>query len=219
MFYKTNHIIETRKYIEQRHNKSFDLVWKGSYRLCSEPCQFNIICNYIWHHHREEYDWHFNTIGGLSPNSGVGSITPNKGVWNGEGYKPQQESAEYVKQLNASYKVPKHRVAIHARHFIDTVSREYHAVRNTFVEPTVSQLKYQLRHGLCLSFGYKHCPKQCTNINRYTLQTGMYSFEEYDWFYDKRCLFEQQDHYQLVEQFYDKYGIQPNCSLFDLLLV
>ena len=73
-------------------------------------------------------------VGGLSPNSGVGSLTPNKSVWNGEGYKPQQESAECVKQLNASYKVPKRRVTIHAHHFIDTVSREYHDFRNTFVE-------------------------------------------------------------------------------------
>ena len=152
------------------------------------------------------------------PNNGGGSLLPNKGIWNGESYKFEQVSVEYVNQLDGSYKIPKHRVAIHTRHFIDSLTRKYQAIRNTFAEPTVSQLKYQLRHGLCLSYGYRKCASYCNDINADDLQTGMYSFEEYEWFYDRRCISEQKEHYEMVERFYDTYGIKEDCNMFHWLM-
>ena len=221
VIYKTSDIIETRIYIEKLHQKPFDEVWRGSYKYCYEPCQYSIICNYLWYFRRDDYDWHFIEMGGFHPNKSMGPRWyPNKGIWHGEGRKPQQVSAEYIQNLNKTYKIPKHRVAIHARHFIDRSKNEYLDVRNTAVNPTASQLRSQLRQGLCLSFGLRKCPDHCKDISNNDLQDPMYSFEDYEWFFDeKRCLLEQAEHYQLVEKFLNYHNIQPSCSLFHALSI
>ena len=56
IIFKTQHIIEARRYIEKLHNMPFDDVFiKMKSELFS---QFNIMCQYIWMYHRSEYDFH-----------------------------------------------------------------------------------------------------------------------------------------------------------------
>ncbi len=53
---KTRHLKSLRRHVEILHGMSFNNYYK---LLAREPySQFNIMCNYLWHHHPNEYSWH-----------------------------------------------------------------------------------------------------------------------------------------------------------------
>ncbi|KAK3607570.1 hypothetical protein CHS0354_011107 [Potamilus streckersoni] len=168
---KVSHIIELRQYMEKLHNKKFDEVYKtfstGTFS------QFNVMCQYIWMFHRDEYKFYFH----LKSN--------NSGIWHGEGSSPGRQPYEFY-QTNVSdqQKVPKPRAAIHYR---------YH--RN-WTNP--STLQNVVKAGICFSGGFDLCPDLCKHLNRSGLQRELYRFEYNDWSWDQRCLDEQRKHYQLV---------------------
>ncbi len=59
---KTKHLVELRHFVEQKHNTSFNEYYRSSILSRQRYSQFNIMCNYIWYHHRDEYSWHIQLI-------------------------------------------------------------------------------------------------------------------------------------------------------------
>lgn len=53
---KTSHLALIRNFIAKYHNMSFDEVFR-TVILAQEFSQFNIMCTYLWAHHRDEYVW------------------------------------------------------------------------------------------------------------------------------------------------------------------
>jgi hypothetical protein len=94
---KRMHLQQLRTHVEVLHGKSFDDVFRNI--TTSVFSQFNIMCNYLWYHHRDEYAW------------ALQQHTPG---WNGtvEGQLPHQE----LQQLLSDPKLtrPVARTSIHA---------------------------------------------------------------------------------------------------------
>ena len=55
---KTKHFRMMRDYISQQNKKPFDQVFR-QFSKSNKYSQFNIMCNYLWYFHREEYEWRF----------------------------------------------------------------------------------------------------------------------------------------------------------------
>ena len=64
MVFKVKHMKEMVKYIERIHGKRFVDVMSKIDANGTEVSQFNIMCNYAWYFHREEYDWHLQKAEG-----------------------------------------------------------------------------------------------------------------------------------------------------------
>ncbi len=59
---KSKHLKEMRLLVQDIHGISFNEYFRQMRRNESYS-QFNIMCNYLWHHHREEYSWHIQEYG------------------------------------------------------------------------------------------------------------------------------------------------------------
>ncbi|KAL3873294.1 hypothetical protein ACJMK2_036430 [Sinanodonta woodiana] len=95
---KVQHIVELRKYVEAKHNMSFDRIYQ-SVVTDEYFCQFNIFCQYIWDFHRDEYKFYFQKQqNGLSIQAG------------------RVDQVYYEKHLTPEQKVPKPRASIHYRY-------------------------------------------------------------------------------------------------------
>ena len=206
---KVRHIIELRTFVEQRFQKPFLDIFSTSFKFENKyfkgtkyndcMCQFNIICNYMWYHHRDEYDFHLQMV-------------PDD-TWSGEKRRESQQTVDYIKGIDPKYKVPKPRVAIHARHYVE--NGEY--ISDTFIdvskEPYASQLERRIREGLCFAIGFDRCPQQCYSFDRNSLHMALYSFEMFDWIWDQRCLSEQRNHYKHVQDLI-RYNERHGKSMF-----
>ena len=205
---KVEHIIELRKFTEKRFGKAFQEVFRSSlkfknvklgkaYPLLDDCiCQFSIICNYLWYHHREEYDFHLEMV-------------PN-GNWKGEHRRESQQTTEYILAIDPKYKIPKPRVSIHARHYKENGIYLAGGL-DLSKEPYATHMKRRLHEGFCFSFGFQLCPHKCNDFNQHTVQVSLYSFEIYDWIWDSRCLREQEKHLKEVRgmvEYYKRYGKQ-----------
>jgi len=62
VIFKIKHLIELRKYIETIHNKSFDEIIQQAMKRGTWS-QFNIMCNYVWYFHNDEYSFYYKTNG------------------------------------------------------------------------------------------------------------------------------------------------------------
>lgn len=94
---KRAHLQQLRTHVEVLHGKSFDLVFRNF--SASEFSQFNIMCNYLWYHHRDAYAWSLH------------QQTPG---WNGSvnGQVPAQELQQLLS--NPQLTKPVVRTSIHA---------------------------------------------------------------------------------------------------------
>ena len=146
---KVEHIIEMRSYIENRTGKPFTEVFR-EVLLIENPhfsktlkllndcvCQFSILCNYIWYFHRNDYDFHLE-------------MTPDE-KWEGQRRRASQVTLKYLKEIDGKFKVPKPRVAIHARHFLEN-KRYFSTAIDPMKEPVYSYLERRLQEGLCFFF-------------------------------------------------------------------
>ena len=208
---KVQHISELRKSVEKRFQKPFLDVFSSSFKFENSyfkgtkyndcMCQFSIMCNYVWYYHREEYDFHLQEV-------------PDD-TWSGERRRKSQQTVDYLKGIDPKYKVPKPRMAIHARHYVE--NGEY--ISDTYIdvskEPYSSQLERKVREGLCFAIGFDRCPRQCYSIDRHDLHIALYSFEMFDWIWDSRCLNEQKNHYKNVHTLI-KYNEKHEKSMFGI---
>ncbi|KAL3856646.1 hypothetical protein ACJMK2_011374 [Sinanodonta woodiana] len=172
---KVSHIVELRGYLEKLHNKSFDEIYR---EFSDRPiAQFNLMCQYIWMFHKDEYKFYFHLW------------SYNNGIWQGEDNSPGRQPYEfYLTNVTEEQKVPKPRAAIHYR---------YHYSVNWEQSATLIDV---LKTGICYSGGFDLCPDQCKHLNQTALHKQLYFFEYNDWSWDKRCLDEQRKHYAKVAE-------------------
>jgi len=214
--FKVAHIIELRNFAEKRLGAPFHEIFrksltfenkhfKDSFPLINDCiCQYSIFCNYVWYFHREEYDFHLQ-------------IVPN-GKWNGERRRESQQTAYYINAIAPMYNVPKPRVAIHSRHYLE--NGVYHSGSfDISREPYASHMRSRIQEGFCNTLGMDWCPNKCHDFNTTRVQLSLYSFEIYEWIWDERCLGEQKKHIDEVKEMmnYDRFhGIKTfhirNCS-------
>eukprot|EP00112_Aurelia_sp_Birch-Aquarium-sp1_P024099 Seg746.5 transcript_id=Seg746.5/GoldUCD/mRNA.D3Y31 product="hypothetical protein" protein_id=Seg746.5/GoldUCD/D3Y31 len=197
---KVEHIIEMRSYIERRTGKPFTEVFreailienphfsnnKTQYNYLNDcVCQFSIFCNYIWYFHRNNYDFHLE-------------MTPDEN-WEGQRRRASQVTPKYLRNIDSELKVPKPRVAIHARHFLED-NEFFSDALDTMKEPVHTYLERRLQEGLCFSIGFQRCPERCTAFQKSELHKSLFSFEMFEWLWDKRCHQAQRKHYMNVQR-------------------
>ena len=203
VIFKVRHVVEMRKFAEKRFGKPFLEIFRKSLDFQNPSlrgfdciCQYSIICNYVWYHHRDEYDFHLQ-------------MTPH-GNWTGDHRRQSQQSMEYFKSIDSKYFTPKPRVAIHAQHYMENgVYIDKH--KDITREPHFTHLKRRIQEGLCYSIWFDLCPKNCMGFEKGSLQSALYSFEMFDWSWDTRCLEEQKKHYKQVKElimFNKKHGVK-----------
>ena len=203
VIFKVQHVVEFRKFAEKRFGKPFLQIFKKSFDFPNQfvpkgdcVCQYSIICNYLWYYRRGEYDFHLQMIPDLN--------------WTGDRRRESQQSLVYFRSIDANLLIPKPRVAIHAKHYMEheTYITTYDDITK---EPYFSHLKYRLREGLCHSIWFDRCPEQCVGIDKNSVQLSIYSFEMFDCTWDKRCFDEQKKHYEDVRKliiYNEQHGIK-----------
>ena len=143
---KTAHFVELRKFISlQHHNQSFNDIFLQMISNGSYYSQFNIMCTYLYHYHRQDYRWYVHDTHPLDCRycmdkkwKGV-RPKPNKGeLWTGDRslYEPYMFS-------------PKGRVAVHARYHGDLPGGDPNPRTNIVNTPKL--LDSLLRKGYCES--------------------------------------------------------------------
>ncbi len=102
---KTEHLIRLRQFVQGKHGISFNEYFRSF--LKKRPySQFNIMCNYLWYHHRDEYAWHIQLI-------------------SMEDIEPQMVT-EAEQKFGKSLLYPKPRVAIHSTyHYMRGLSSKF----------------------------------------------------------------------------------------------
>ena len=191
VIFKVKDIIEMRNYVAKRLGPTFlhafyesmqirNDYFKGS-ELDDCMCQFSVICNYVWYFHRDEYDFHLQ-------------MTPDD-TWNGENRRHTQQTTAYIQDIGPAFKIPKPRIAIHARHYKENGKYMSSSTIDTTKEPYASQLERRVQEGVCFAIGFDRCPSKCYSFDADSLQVSLYSFEFFDWLWDQRCLEEQRKHY------------------------
>ena len=197
---KTEHMKEMRQVLEKEQGRNFGTIFRNSTEggpwgaLCL--CQFSIMCNYVWYYHRNEYSWHLQ-------------IVPD-GNWKGESWVPSQVKPEYYNtEVKPEMKIPIPRSSIHLRYTItDGAIYEKREPPHDAIEGFISE-------GLCYSGGFTYCPEQCQKWNKHKVHYNLYSFETYQWFWDKRCLPEQKKHYRNVEKLVNYY-VRKKIPVFNV---
>ena len=193
---KVQHIIELREYVEELHKKPFKQVFNESIRI-ENPyfrgsklndcmCQVSIICNYLWYYHNDEYDFHLQMV-------------PDD-TWEDEARRESQVSSAYLKKIKPRFKLPKPRISIHARHYMEGGKYLSGSLIDTMRDPISSHLERRLQEGICFAIGFDRCPEKCYSFDKNELQMSLFSFERFEWFWDKRCIETQKKHYQDVKK-------------------
>ena len=195
---KTEHMKEMRGFLARSHNTDFDLVFKnsaaGNVSFCI--CQFSIMCNYIWYYHRDAYSWRLQMV-------------PN-GDWTGEHLSSSQVSPDYYRSnVPPEMLVPMPRSSIHLRYTI-TNGKIYDKS-----EPPKESIENFIKEGLCYSAGFDVCPENCKRWLRNNTHYNLFSFETYQWLWDKRCMEQQDQHYRNVKELVNYY-VSSKKEIFGL---
>ena len=208
VIFKVQHVIEMRKFAEKRFGKPFLEIFKKSFDFHNPSlggadcvCQYSIICNYVWYYHRDEYDFHLQMVPHLN--------------WTGDHRRKSQQTFQYFMSIDPKYLIPKPRISIHARHYMENgiyVSINFDLAK----DPYFTHLKQRVREGLCHSIWFDRCPEKCEDIKKNSVQLSIYSFERFNWAWDNRCLEEQKRHYENVKKLI-MYNEKHGRKMFGLL--
>ena len=186
---KVDHIVKMREYLENLHNMSFDeILPKLKVHSFS---QFNLMCQYIWLFHRNEYEFRFQLQTKGMPNVISG----------------REDSKYYDKTLTTEQRKPIARWCAHYKYILRNWKNQ-NAYRNL------------LRSSICFSGGFELCPEKCTQYNKTSIRREMFEFGYMKWTWDKRCLAAQEDHYkQIVRYATTDYSdiIRKACNEVDTL--
>ena len=167
---KVDHIVKMREYLENLHNMSFDeILPKLKVRLFA---QFNLMCQYIWMFHRNEYEFRFQL-----QTKGMPKVISGR-----------EDSKYYDKTLTAEQRMPIARCCAHYKYIIKDWKNQ-DAYRNL------------LRSSICFSGGFELCPEKCTQYNKTSVRREMFEFGHLNWTWDKRCLAAQEDHYKQAARY------------------
>ena len=188
---KVEHLVEMRTYLENLHNVSFDeILPKWSYNRFS---QFNLMCQYLWMYHRNEYDFRFQ-------------LQTNK-----QGPLVNRVDPKVVDNMTTEeQRSPIARVSLHYKYFFN----------NWKSQTTYRNI---LRKSVCFAGGFELCPNMCKIYNKSSVRIEMFNFGHIDWTWDKRCKDAQDRHYKEVAkwnnlQYYTEI-IRNACSEVDTLVL
>ena len=167
--FKVDHIIHARQYIEKLHDMPFDEVFikmkAGSFS------QFNIMCQYIWLFHRNEYEFHFQL-----------QVKETKLPTS---YRVNAQ--EMNNNISEEQKWPIARVCAHYK-YIDSWQTQK-AYRDLF------------RSSICFVGGFELCPEKCKACDKTSLRKYMFYFSTLDWRWDNRCQTAQEEHYRRLARY------------------
>ena len=185
---KIEHIIQARQYIEKIHNMTLEDVFMK--KKNGVFAQFNIMCQYIWLFHRNEYEFHFQIQNNAIqlPKSYRKDILDIQNIITEEQMRP-------VARLCAHYK------------YVDEWESE-HAYRDLF------------RSSLCFAGGFELCPEKCKAYDKTSLRKYMFYFSKLDWRWDSRCHVVQKEHYRILARYASEvYSdiIRKGCHEMDIL--
>ena len=170
---KVEHMIQLRKYLEKIHGLTFDELLVNMTK--KHPfAQFNIMCQFIWLFHRDEYVFYLQFQPNQKP--GVSSAT--------------REDNAYFNNLNLSHNHthPLARVSLHYKYIL---------------EGWKSQEMYihLFKASICFMGGFKLCPSTCKHYSKDSLRKEMFAFDFLDWTWDSRCMEAQRNHYKELEKY------------------
>eukprot|EP00794_Sanderia_malayensis_P015202 gene15202-16773_t len=115
----------------------------------------------------------------------------------------------YHTEVIPEMKVPMPRMTIHIRY---TITNGVWLLNKVPEEEIVEDF---IKEGICYSGGFDRCPDQCKKWDKTKVHYNLFSFEFYQWFWDKRCFAEQEKHYKRVEQ-YLQYYVENAKEIFGL---
>ena len=185
---KVDHIIQARLYIEKLHNQPFDEVFIKMDQ--GRISQFNIMCQYIWLFHRNEYEFHFQL-----------QVKDTKLP-----ISYRVNTLEINKNISEKQKWPIARLCAH-----------YKRIDQWQTQKAYRDL---LTSSLCFSGGFELCPDKCKVYDRTSLRKYMFEFAKVDWRWDSRCHEVQEEHYRRIARHAsEEYSniIQKGCHEIDTL--
>jgi hypothetical protein len=138
---RTNHLMELRKYLEDRYQLPFIEIYR-KHIVTRRYSQFNIFCTYLFHKHRDSYRWYSHD---LSPEWDFINPPPIYGQLNDS------------KAYNDEMRYPKPLIATHARyHSPNIIGRGHANMRATIMQA-----------GICVSPPF---PKPIINVTSSSIQ-------------------------------------------------
>ena len=185
---KVDHIIHARLYIEKLHGMPFDEVFIRM--KAGNISQFNIMCQYIWLFHQNEYDFHFQLQVKeikLPTSYRVDPLVMNK-------------------TISEKQKWPIARLCAHYKNVAGWKTQE--AYRDLF------------RSSICFVGGFELCPEKCKAYDKTSLRKYMFWFTRIDWRWDNRCHEAQREHYTILASYASDYYsdiIRKGCPEVDTL--
>ncbi len=152
---KTKHLREMRDYMTALHNAThFDQVF--STIKAKRYSQFNIMCNYLWRFHRDEYAWH---------------VMETERGW--QGVPPGPVTSFKEAGITHQMLYPKPRVAIHMNHHVTRGQNADFFLRQgycTYLHTQFSQQSVMLR-------------PECRDLDKQGYNPNLFMFEYGDWQY------------------------------------
>ena len=190
VIFKVQHLVKLRQYLEKIHKLTFDevLITKKATHLS----QFNLMCQYVWMFHRDEYK--FRLCFNKRKQTNLTSA--------------REDISYYANTLTEEQKQPIARVALHYKYLVGV---------NWRLEATWRLL---LRVSICFMGGFELCPHMCTDFKKETTRPEMFTFQFIDWLWDTRCLAAQVEHYNQVAAYASPWYtdiIQNACNEVNLL--
>ena len=171
---KVEHMIKLRKYLEKLHGMTLDEILLKKISNIADISQFNIMCQYIWMFHREEYDFHLQYQ--INPKPGISSAAT--------------EDVTYFNNLKLSPNQT-HPIARNSIHY------------KWILEDWQSERTYRhlFKGSICFMGGFEICPSVCLQYSKNSLRKELFIFEFIDWTWDIRCIEAQREHYKELARY------------------
>ena len=213
------HIRMMREHVEKVHGKPFIEIYKQIVLNYGYYCHYSIMCNYIWHRHRDKYVWKYD------------NYWRYEGDWNAtregeisdfsfltkENTRPIiRISAHFSYTSLGPYDLPRGDKMI-ARGKNDHLKNRYQPekvrplLENAFCYVSLAQCR---NTSLCNRIA-QNCARLGAVENQ--VQVSLYRFEIYQtWEWEPRCLQVQKEHYALVKAYRDwwPYGARIYSKLY-----
>ena len=202
---ETAHIAEMRAYVEKIHGRPFIEVYKGLYRF-GVYCHYSIMCNYIWHFHRDKYDMrhqNYYRFEGDWNASRQGEISDYSFLTK-ENTKPVVRASTHYSytSFGVPYDLPRGKKMIAAgfMHHIRGGKYTPDVFRPLLVFSFCYSAMAQCRDRAELSRLTSACAK--INATQDKLHTLLYRFEIWQtWEWDPRCLQAQQEYFESMKAY------------------
>ena len=184
-----NHFSAIREHIAKVNGKSFNEAFSSIIIQRRDVCQFNIMMNYLWYFHRDEYVWHMED-NKISP----GFDGPNE---------PTDFSVFTEEMLTPYPKLCVHQGYMYA---ISMKIRMPDKVGDYKIDD--EKVGIVMKEGYCFSGGFQLTPDLCSEFNSSSVQYSLFEFEDHSWGWDDRCLSQQIKYYARFQRTGHKWNLE-----------